>query len=91
MLSEAGLREGLDRLEAYQRTWAEIQPGEALRRVATRLVRVHPLRAADAVQLAAAIEAAGDRPDHLPFVTLDRRLAEAASKEGFPIIGFEDD
>jgi hypothetical protein len=47
-----------------------------------RLVRVHPLRAADAMPLAAAIVAAEMRPSGLERVTADRRLAEAAEREG---------
>jgi predicted nucleic acid-binding protein len=54
--------------------------------MATRLLRVHPLRAADALQLAAAIIAAEDDPRSLPFVTLDDRLALAAEREGFPVV-----
>jgi len=42
---------------------------------------VHPLRAADALQLAAALVACDERPDVLAFVTLDDRIAEAASTE----------
>jgi hypothetical protein len=44
---------------------------------------VHPLRAADALQLAAAYVAAERRPATLEFVTLDDRLRLAAMKEGF--------
>ncbi len=51
-----------------------------------RLLRVHPLRAADAFQLAAAIAAADESPRSLPFVTFDSRLARAAEREGFPVI-----
>jgi predicted nucleic acid-binding protein len=58
---------------------------EAVRSRAFRLLDVHPLSAADALQLSAAITAAKDRPQDLPFVTLDERLAEAAKKEGFPV------
>jgi hypothetical protein len=47
---------------------------------------VHDLRAADALQLAAAIEAAEGRPRGLGFVTLDLRLADAARREGFRVI-----
>jgi hypothetical protein len=47
---------------------------------------VHDLRAADALQLAAAITASEDRPETLPLVSLDRRLAEAAEREGFTIV-----
>jgi hypothetical protein len=46
---------------------------------------VHPLRAADALQLAAAVIAAERRPASLEVVTLDDRLASAARKEGFVV------
>ena len=48
-----------------------------------RLLRVHPLRMADAFQLAAAIVAAENHPASLQFVTLDDRLGQAAEREGF--------
>ena len=69
--------------------WSEIPPTERLRDDAGRLVRVHDLRAADAFQLAAARAACDDHPETLPFVTLDDRLALAASREGFPVLGLE--
>jgi hypothetical protein len=47
---------------------------------------VHALRAADALQLAAAYLAAERRPSSLEFLTLDERLGAAASKEGFVVI-----
>jgi len=47
---------------------------------------VHPLRAADALQLAAAFVAAERQPSSLAVVTLDDRLAVAARKEGFVLI-----
>jgi hypothetical protein len=51
-----------------------------------RLLRVHPLRTSDALQLAAAIVAAEDHPATMPLVTLDERLAQAADREGFPVV-----
>jgi hypothetical protein len=54
------------------------------------MLRVHPLRTADALQLAAAWLAAERRPPTMTFVTLDARLAEAARKEGFPVEGESD-
>jgi hypothetical protein len=60
---------------------------EPLRRLAQRLVRVHPLRAADAFQLAAALVAAEPDPSGVEFVCLDPRLANAASREGFRVVG----
>jgi predicted nucleic acid-binding protein len=47
---------------------------------------VHPLRAADALQLAAAFVAAERRPSSLQVVTLDERLADAMRKEGFAVV-----
>lgn len=67
--------------------WTEVPPSDAVRDDARRLVRVHDLRAADAFQLAAARIAADGDPGALPFVTLDERLALAASREGFPVAG----
>ncbi|HEX9632229.1 MAG TPA: PIN domain-containing protein [Gemmatimonadales bacterium] len=65
-------------------TWFEVQPGDAVREQALRLLRLHPLRAADALQLAAALEWAGSPPEG-GFVTFDDRLREAAQREGFSI------
>ncbi len=73
-------------LQADMEGWREVQPSEALRREAVRLLRVHALRSADAQQLAAAVIAADHVPSRLPFVCEDRRLIEAARKEGFTII-----
>lgn len=52
---------------------------------AQRLLRVHSLRAADALQLAAALVWANDRPQGRILCTLDDRLAQAARREGFVV------
>jgi predicted nucleic acid-binding protein len=67
--------------------WTEIAMIEAVREHAERVVTTHPLRSADALQLGAALVAAGGSPATLQFVTLDRRLAAAAEREGFPVLG----
>ncbi|MCY7302951.1 MAG: type II toxin-antitoxin system VapC family toxin [Thermoleophilia bacterium] len=74
-------------LDRLAEEWAEIPPTDRLRDDARRVIRVHDLRAADAYQLAAARAACDDHPETLPFVTLDDRLALAASREGFPVLG----
>jgi len=74
------------RLLRFDQAAALLVPSEAIRSRADRLLGVHPLRAADAMQLAALLAAAEDRPADLPFVTLDDRLAEAARREGFSIL-----
>ena len=76
-------REELSRLETI---WTEIEPGDDLRQEARRMLRIHPLRAADAFQLASALTAADGSPAQLPFVCLDDRLREAARREGFPVL-----
>lgn len=72
-------------LEALSLTWNEVDPVARVREVAYRLLRTHPLRAGDALQLAAAIVAAEERPSTLRFVTLNERLADAAQREGFAV------
>lgn len=74
------------RLDRFAATWHEVQPTEALRDTVRRLLRVHPLRTTDALQLAAAVAAAEGRPSTLSFVCLDERLAAAAEREGFPVV-----
>lgn len=59
---------------------------DAVRQRAERLVGVHALTAADALQLAAALVACREQPETLEFVTLDKVLARAARLEGFPVI-----
>lgn len=66
--------------------WVEVLPSERLRATAERLLRVHPLRAGDALQLAAGIVAAEDHTASMPFVTSDARLGLAAQREGFEVI-----
>lgn len=66
--------------------WEVVEPLPAVRQAAIRLIRVHPLRAADAFQLAAALAWADGHPQSRRFVTLDSRLAEAARLEGFTVL-----
>ena len=82
-LDEAGLSRALRDLGTLADGWFEMQPTEELRARAMRLLRVHPLRAADAAQLAAALMATSENPSQLQFVTSDDRLRESAEKEGF--------
>ncbi|MBA2458526.1 MAG: type II toxin-antitoxin system VapC family toxin [Gemmatimonadales bacterium] len=74
------------RMNALARTWDEVLPTDSVRDQAIRLLRVHPLRGADALQLAAAVVAAEHQPSTLPLVTLDHRLREAALREGFAVL-----
>jgi hypothetical protein len=66
--------------------WTEIGPGHRLRDRAERLLAVHPLRAADAFQLAAALLWARGKTAERRFVSLDGRLRQAAGREGFRVL-----
>lgn len=81
-LADSAMRDAIERLDALAAGWNEVQPVEAVRRAARRLLRVHALRAADALQLAAAVVASEGDAASLEIVTLDDGLAEAAGREG---------
>jgi predicted nucleic acid-binding protein len=82
-LDQRAASEAFDRLRQIADGWHEVDPNDDLRETAVRFLRVHPLRASDALQLAAAFVAAEGRPSSLELVTLDDRLAGAARREGF--------
>ena len=73
------------RLVEITKQWTEVLPTNEVRARAIRLLRVHQLRAADAFQLAAALIFCREQPQHLPFLTADQRLRDAASLEGFTV------
>lgn len=73
-------------LQIFAAAWIETQATEKLRQRALRLLRVHDLRAADALQLAAALIACEENPNRLPFLSSDARLSQAAAREGFPVL-----
>ena len=81
-----GLDRSMDQLGLLAASWLEIEPLEQVRRRAIRLLRLHPLRAADALQLAAALTAAGEEPDRLDLVSSDDCLSAAARREGFRVL-----
>ncbi|MCX5835508.1 MAG: type II toxin-antitoxin system VapC family toxin [Deltaproteobacteria bacterium] len=76
----------IDLFTTLSSIWTEIRPGEDMRNIAGRLLLNHPLRAADSLQLAAALIWAGKLPRGHIFVCLDHRLQEAARREGFDVL-----
>ena len=79
-------RPALDRLDDLAGGWDEVAEILAVRARANALLARHPLRAADAGQLGAALQAREQTGARLPFVTLDRRLALAAEREGLRVL-----
>lgn len=90
-LDAKGFALASNRLSELVNGWHEVEPGQIVRESALRFLRVHSLRAADALQLAAAFVASEHRPASLQFVTLDDRLADAARREGFVLVDTTDD
>lgn len=86
LISTAETEAGLTAARALSEGWYEVLPTDAIRRTAERLLRAHPLRAADSLQLAAAIVAADHDPATLDLVCLDARLIVAARREGFKVL-----
>jgi predicted nucleic acid-binding protein len=86
LLSEEEAAAAVMRLNLLQEAWTEVEPTEEVRRLAKRFLRVHDLRAADALQLAAARVVAGDDDSgKLVFLTEDSRLRDAAVRDGFRV------
>lgn len=85
---QEGARAALDRLAD---DWTERRPEDDTRLLAMLISKQHPLRAADALQLAAALRwCEGDTSDK-GFVCLDERLRRAASDEGFGVLPVRED
>lgn len=86
VLSEAEERDAMIALDLIRAGGHELLPGDAVRAQALRVLRLHPLHTADALQLAAALEWAG-APASGEVVWFDTRLGEAARREGFRVLG----
>lgn len=76
----------MDSLGRIRMMWREILPAYSVRNEACRLLDVYPLRAADALQLAAALVWCQQRPAGRVFVCSDRRLSAAARAAGFSVV-----
>ena len=87
LLSAEEVSNVLAALHHLAASWHEIVPSDSVRRSAERLLRTHTLRAADSLQLGAALVAADHDPRSLEIVCLDERLTLAARREGFTVLG----
>ena len=76
-------RANLDELYASVK---EIEPAEDLRLLAMLVSKVHPLKAADCLQLAAALRWCKGDTEGTNFVCLDNRLRQAARGEGLQVL-----
>lgn len=85
-MDEKELSVALRRLEMLAAAWTEVLPSDRVRARALRLLRVHALRAADALQLAACLAICADDPGAMIFLCADARLLAAAEKEGLQTV-----
>lgn len=85
-LPQSAMTSAIERIRTLVEHTDTVSPSDELRRRAARLLAVHPLRAADALQLAAALLWCEEQPHAEGFVSLDVRLREAALKEGFTVL-----
>lgn len=77
--------EGKHVAQAMELTWVAINPSANIEREARKLLELYPLRAADALQLAAALEWCEGKPKGRAFLSFDQRLNEAAELAGFTL------
>lgn len=80
---EEETRAALDRLAG---NWIEQRPADDMRLLASIISKDHPLKAADALQLAAALRWCEGDTNGRGFVCLDDRLRQAATDEGFDVL-----
>jgi len=85
-LTDAVAQNALSQLDLLSRGWREILPGDHVRELATRLLDAHDLRAADSLQLAAAMTWCRQRPAKRNFVCADQRLSRSAIAAGFSVL-----
>lgn len=76
----------IDRLFSLRQSWQEILPSMQLRDAAEELLYLYSLRAADSLQLAAAMIWCRQKPSGRKFIASDARLCAAASQIGFQVI-----
>lgn len=86
LLDDNDIRIAEARLENLANRWTEVHALTRVRDAAEKLLRIHPLRAADSLQLGACIAIFGNQRRDREFVVLDDVLAEAARDEGFKVI-----
>jgi predicted nucleic acid-binding protein len=84
-ITDQGKQGAIARLQLLGRGWREILPGDQLRDLALRLLGEYSRRAADSLQLAAALTWCDQRPARRNFICADRRLSATAKSAGFVV------
>ncbi len=82
-LREMIAEEARGMLERLASEWLEVEPTYEIRQLTALVSRPHPLKAADALQLAAALRWCEGNTAGVGFVCLDNQLRRASLAEGF--------
>jgi hypothetical protein len=77
--------QALQQAEGLANLWDVVAPSVNVERHARALLELYPLRAADALQLAAALEWCEGKSKGQVFLSFDQRLREAAGLAGFTL------
>jgi predicted nucleic acid-binding protein len=85
-LKDVHKKGALSRLEMLSQGWREILPSDPLRELSTQLLETYELRAADSLQLAAALTWCQQRPAGRTFICADQRLSKKAAAAGFAVV-----
>lgn len=85
-LTETGEEEARANLDELSVNWVEIEPTGELRLLTMLVSKAYPLKAADCLQLAAALRWCEGNTQEADFVCLDNRLRQAAEDEGFDVL-----
>lgn len=72
-----------NRINRISQTWFTVAPTERVRELAQTLPVAYELKAADSLQLAAALVAVREKPNKQEFITGDGKLSAAAEAAGF--------
>jgi len=84
-ITTPAFRAAKERAQTMLGSWREIHPTEAVRELALILLERFRLRAADALQLAAALVWCKQKPQNRIFVSNDVKLTAAAMDLGFDV------
>jgi len=86
LLTEESEQETRAVLDDLAVEWTEMDPEDDMRLPAWLLSKDHPLKTADALQLAAALRWCEGDTSGTGFVCLDNRLRQTARDEGFDVM-----
>ncbi len=84
-LSEDSLDPIKKRMHVFFDSAFEIVSIQKVKDRALRLLQVHSLKAADALQLASALVVTQEDPIRMPIMSFDNQLNQAAKREGFAV------